>query len=335
MPVNKLALIRYKTIDKCLQNRFRKWTLKDLIESVSEALYEYEGIHSGISKRTIQLDIQNMRSNKLGYNAPIVVVERKYYTYSEKDFSIRNSNLSANDLEVLNDTLKLLGQFQGFNYFEDLGAIVGKLEERASQQSPGNNKYIDIEKNELLVGLNWINILLKGVKEKLVVQITYQSFKARKPQTNFYHPYLLKEYRNRWFLLACKNDQVKPLIMALDRMKVVDLANEERFIKPKNFNPSEFFQDVIGVTKSLNQLTSKVVLQFDSSNAPYVLTKPLHHSQELLKQENGGAIISVQVVLNFELERVILGFGDSVRVLSPRILQKRIKSKLEKAILNY
>ncbi|MEG0187151.1 MAG: WYL domain-containing protein, partial [Algoriella sp.] len=75
MATNKIALIRYQTIDKCLQNQFRKWTLEDLIEKVSEALYEYEGITSGVSKRTIQGDIQVMRSEKLGYNAPIVVVD--------------------------------------------------------------------------------------------------------------------------------------------------------------------------------------------------------------------------------------------------------------------
>ena len=69
MPINKLALIRYKTIDNCLQNRYRKWTLNDLVEACAATLYEYEGITKGISVRTIQLDIQNMRSEKLGYNA--------------------------------------------------------------------------------------------------------------------------------------------------------------------------------------------------------------------------------------------------------------------------
>ena len=60
MPANKLALLRYKTIDRCLQNRFRKWTLDDLQEAVATALYEYEGITTGVSKRTIQMDIQNI-----------------------------------------------------------------------------------------------------------------------------------------------------------------------------------------------------------------------------------------------------------------------------------
>ena len=66
MPVTRNALIRYKTIDQCLQNRYRKWTLHDLIEACSEALYEYEGIDKGVSRRSVQADIQMMRSDKLG-----------------------------------------------------------------------------------------------------------------------------------------------------------------------------------------------------------------------------------------------------------------------------
>ena len=80
MPVNRNALIRYKTIDNCLRHRNRRWTLEDLIEACSDALYEYEGIDKGISKRTVQMDIQMMRSDKLGYNAPIEV-----YAPSPKD----------------------------------------------------------------------------------------------------------------------------------------------------------------------------------------------------------------------------------------------------------
>ena len=90
MPANKHALIRYKTIDRCLRNRYRKWTLEDLIEACSKALYEAEGISKGISMRTVQGDIQMMRSNKLGYNAPIEVYDLKYYRYADDKYSIMN-----------------------------------------------------------------------------------------------------------------------------------------------------------------------------------------------------------------------------------------------------
>ena len=77
MALHKNTLIRYKTIDKCLQNMNKQWTLDALITACSDALYEYEGRDTDINKRTVQLDIQMMRSDKLGYNAPIVVCNRK------------------------------------------------------------------------------------------------------------------------------------------------------------------------------------------------------------------------------------------------------------------
>ena len=80
MPANRNALIRYKTIDNCLRNPYRRWTLEDLVDACSDALYEYEGIDKGISKRTVQMDIQMMRSEKLGYNAPIVRSGIQYHT---------------------------------------------------------------------------------------------------------------------------------------------------------------------------------------------------------------------------------------------------------------
>ena len=101
MPVNRNALIRYRTIDKCLQNRRRKWTIENLLDACSEALYEYDGIDKDISMRTIRLDLQAMRSDKLGYNAPIIVTEKKYYSYENEDYSITNIPLTAQDCPVL------------------------------------------------------------------------------------------------------------------------------------------------------------------------------------------------------------------------------------------
>ena len=111
MPVSRNALIRYKTIDTCLRNRFRKWTLEDLVDACSDALYEYEGIDKGISKRTVQMDIQLMRSEKLGYNAPIVVKDHKYYTYEDPEYSITNTPLSEQDLKVMSEAVELLKQW--------------------------------------------------------------------------------------------------------------------------------------------------------------------------------------------------------------------------------
>ena len=113
MPVNRNALIRYRTIDKCLQNRRRKWTMENLIDACNDALFEYENIDKSVSMRTIRLA---MRSDKLGYNAPIIVKDKKYYTYEDADYSIANIPLTSQDLNILQEvaSFKTVQRFQSF-----------------------------------------------------------------------------------------------------------------------------------------------------------------------------------------------------------------------------
>lgn len=108
MPANKNALIRYKTIDRCLRNRYRRWTLDDLVDACSDALYDMEGIVKGISTRTVQGDIQIMRSDKLGYNAPIEVYDNKYYRYADADYSITDVPLSEDDYKLVVKAIRLI-----------------------------------------------------------------------------------------------------------------------------------------------------------------------------------------------------------------------------------
>lgn len=108
MPANKNALIRYKTIDNCLRNRYRRWTLDDLVDACCEALYDMEGITKGVCSRTVQMDIQIMRSDKLGYNAPIEVYDRVYYRYTDPDYSITNMPLSIDDCELIKQAIIMI-----------------------------------------------------------------------------------------------------------------------------------------------------------------------------------------------------------------------------------
>jgi len=93
--------------------------------------------------------------------------------------------------------------------------------------------------------------------------------------------------------------------------------------------------DCIGVTKSPGQRDCEVIFWVNNDNAPYVITKPLHHTQKLLSNEAGGKIFSIKVILNFELERELLGFGAKMRVIAPRILVKQIKAQLNKTMELY
>jgi predicted DNA-binding transcriptional regulator YafY len=334
MPINKLALVRYKTIDNCLQNRFRKWTLEDLMEACSDALYEYEGITKGISKRAVQLDLQNMRSEKLGYNAPIVVTDKKYYSYAEKNYSITNTPITQQDLGTLNEVLHVLKQFNGFGYFQELNGMVTRLEDKLYKQQNKGKSYIDFEKNELLKGLKHIDPLHKAIIHKKTIEITYQSFKARLPQLIVFYPYLLKEYRNRWFILGANRKGKATMILALDRIEHFKELNSEKYQKAE-FDVSTYFNDVIGVSKMPSQTPQVIVMKILKEHAPYITTKPLHASQKVLKEESDGTIFSIEVIWNFELEREILGFGEQIKVLSPKRLSGKIQARMKQTLAKY
>lgn len=334
MPVNRNALIRYKTIDKCLSNPYRLWSLEDLIDACSDALYEYEGIDKGVSRRTVQMDIQMMRSDKLGYNAPIEVYDKKYYKYTEPNYSITNMPLSKHDLEKLSEATDILRQFKGFAHFQELTGVVQKIEDRVNSEKLNTRPIIDIDKNDGLKGLEHLDFIYRAVLDKKVLNVNYQSFNARNPSELQFHPYLLKEYNNRWFLIGHKDSSESILNLALDRICSLSVNNQLSYVENLDFSANEYYKDVVGVTV-INSRPRNIQIWVDAKNAPYVLTKPLHQSQEVVRHQDDGIVIRIQVIPNFELERLILGFGESMKVLSPRSLQKRIIGIFQKAIYNY
>lgn len=319
MPVNRNALIRYKTIDICLKNKYRQWTLEDLIDACSDALYEYEGIDKGISKRTVQMDIQMMRSEKLGYNAPIIVYDNKYYKYEDEDYSITNTPLSEQDLKTMSEAVEVLRQFKGFSYFSDMGDIVSRLEDHVTSAKQKTIPVIDFEKNENLKGLDYLDVIYNAIVNKQVLNIKYRSFKARSANTFIFYPYLLKEYRNRWFVFGRRKGSL--INLALDRIHNIEIAEKERFIENDLFDTQSFFSDVIGVTKNIGMKTETIRFWVDQQNAPYVQTKPFHKSQKLIEtQEDGSMIFELNVVINQELQREFFGYADTIKVLSPQSL---------------
>jgi predicted DNA-binding transcriptional regulator YafY len=354
MSLNKNALIRYKTIDACLQNRFRKWTLEDLIDACSEALYEYEGIRDGVSRRTVQLDIQLMRSDKLGYNAPIVVIDKKYYRYEDPKYSITDIPLTGQDLDRLTEVASMLRQFKGFSHFREVDDMVSRLQHKVFSGRQAQKVVIDFEKNEHLVGLEHIDPLFQAIIGRKVLYIQYQSFKAREAQELEFHPHLLKEYRNRWFVLGgsavarkSSTDRSRPVrtdpapvpapasaMLALDRIRAITPAPAIPYIEIPGLDAS-YFEPLIGVTRNANQRSVTVTFWVDAETTPYVRTKPLHPSQQWVEDRGRGAVFSIQVIPNFELERELLGFGASLEVLAPERLRKRMQDILGWAVGRY
>lgn len=329
MPVNRNALIRYRTIDKCLQNRRRRWTIENLIAACNDALYEYEGIDKTVSMRTIRLDLNAMRSDKLGYNAPITVTDKKYYSYEDPAYSIANIPLTSRDLSVLQEVAHLLRQFKGFSHFNEVSEMLNKLEDKIYSEQQQRPPIIDFEKNELLTGIGWLDTLYKSIVTETSVLLRYKSFKARQAGDIIFYPYLLKEYRNRWFVLGMKKQGKEINTFALDRILAIEPLPNEPYREQKNFDPHLYFQHIVGVTRNLAEQPARVVFWASHFHAPYIKTKPIHHSQKVIEELNTGTHFSIEVIPNFELERELLGFGEGLKIISPLHLARRIKKRVQ------
>ena len=338
MPINRHALLRYKTIDRMLRGG-RQATLDELIDACSDALYDYNG-YGDVGKRTIQNDIQEMRNSQaLGYYAPIKVVDRKYYTYKDRSYSIMQMPISKDDLIQLSEAVGLLKQMSSFQGFDGVADVVNRLEDHVASIRYKVEPVIQLENNERLKGLEYITPLHDAILLKEVIKITYKSFISEESQTFCFSPYLLKEFRNRWFVFGKRHDSPDKLILnlALDRIEhIADAPQKEKYKTEKAFQPQTYFKNMIGVTRDFDSPVEHVVFEAIPAQAPYIITKPLHESQKEVERREGGSIVfSIDVIVNYELERDLLGFGERITVLSPTSLVKRLQERLTNSIENY
>lgn len=164
MPLNKIALIRYKTIDQCLRNRNRNWTLDDLIEACSEAVNKAEGTNKGASKRTVQGDLQLMRDPKIGYHAPITVIAKKYYTYADANYSITRQAISKQDEGMIQEAVDFMKHLQDFEHFKAYDGVVKELENILNKKE----EEMVLEEKSVLANLNEENLVQKNLMEEVL-----------------------------------------------------------------------------------------------------------------------------------------------------------------------
>lgn len=332
MPANKNALIRYKTIDNCLRNKYRQWTLEDLVEACSEALYDMEGISKGVSVRTVQGDIQMMRSDKLGYNAPIEVYDHKYYRYAEEGYSITEMPMSQNDYEVMQEAVDMLRQLEDFEQFSEMTDVIRRLQDKLAISKSNRKPVIHFDSVPNLKGLKLLNPLYNYIVHKQTLRIIYQPFSAAEPIEFILCPYLLKEFRNRWFVFGGKASDLVIYNLALDRIVSMEPVNVP-FRENPDFDAEHFFDDVIGVSKNLHNTPRKVKFWASAEQSKYIKTKPLHPSQKLKSEnpEDGSCIFQIEVVINFEMYSVFMSYGPGVKVIYPHYAVSYMRDKLREA----
>lgn len=323
MAVNKNALIRYKTLDKCFSNQYRKYYINDLIEACNQVLTDYYGIDTTVSRRQIFIDIDFMKSDA-GYEAPIDSLKdgrKVYYRYEDLNFSILNKPLTQDEQLALENTVELLSRIKGISGLNALENLETKLID--VQNNSSNMNIISFEENEFLIGLEFLTPLYNYIKNKQTLCINYQPFRSEQVLEFIISPYHLKQYNNRWFIFGWNNRDNYIQNLALDRIKTLFIHNEAYHESSIDFK--EYFEDIIGVSNDLSKEVEKVKIELSDNIIPYIKSKPIHGSQKIIDN-----ILYLQVKLNYELESLILSYGENMKVLEPIMLTDILKERVQK-----
>ncbi len=328
MPVNQNALLRYRILNDCFRRRNRRWYLEDLIGEVARRLVDHTGKNT-ISARTINGDIAAMKpGGKSDYDAPIVCDRsegRGFYYYSDPEYSIDNSPLTSEDADVVRQVLAVLAPFRGLPLLADLEDVAHRLETRTGAASTaGQTPTLHFDTVPNYTGARWLGPLYEALRAREVIRFAYQPFEQEARATTV-HPYLLKQYNHRWFLLGQCADQQRLQTYALDRIqgeRIERLPNAE-FWPNTLLDPATYFTAVIGASVPDGE-PQEIRLRFSPTRAPYVLTKPLHPSQQAGATTEAGTEITLHVGLNRELTSLLLSFGADLEVLTPAELRDQL-----------
>lgn len=329
MPQIKNALIRYRIIDKCLRNKYKPYPSKeDLREACEESLYgSIEGEH--ICDSTIEKDMFSM---KMEHDAPIKYSRANGgYYYQDPDFSINDIPLTENDLSAISFAAKTLMQFRDVDLFKQFGNAIDKIVGRVEVTQEGGEQFIQFEQSLSDAGSEFLTPLLEAIKQSLWVSFDYTSFISGQTKARKVIPLLLKEYRNRWYLIsfdASKNDFIT---YSLDRMTELEISTEIA-VKPVNFKPENYFKYAVGITSG-NEDPSEILFHANPIAAKYIASQPFHTSQKLVKETKDNSEFSLTVNVSEELIRSLLSYAGEIKIIQPSSLVNEIKRRAE-AILS-
>jgi len=333
MTVNKNALLRYQVLDRCFRNTGRMYFWEDLLNECNDALMDFDPVCGGIGRRQLFDDIRFMESEQ-GWSIALTRLryDRKvFYRYEDPSFSINNQPLNESEAEQIKSALQIFSRFSGTPQFVWVNEMIPMLETKFGLIER-KKEVISFGSNIDLKGLEFLTPLFNAIINERVLKIMYQDFKSEKPYEQIIHPYYLKQYNNRWFILGLSENHNMISTLALDRIESINETND--VYKPTDIEWEDYFYDMIGVTRQSGVEVCEVVLKFSPEIAPYIITKPIHPSQ-INKIASPGLEIKIKVIPNHELENVILSYGDKVMVEFPQNLKERIAERLRNASKQY
>jgi len=335
MPHIKNALLRYRIIDRCLRNKYKPFPTKQILrEACEEALFgSVDGDH--ICDSTIEKDLFSM---KIEHDAPIKYsrIDKGYY-YSNKKFTLDDVPLNEEDLKAIKFAAYTLQQFREVDMFKQFGSAIDKIVDRVaiSDKVTDNdmNDYVQFETAVSVGGGEYLSQLLEAIQQSKAVYFDYENYSTGIIKARKVGPILLKEYRNRWYLISQDLIKGKITTYGLDRISNLSLS-EEKVLKPIDFKPKNYFKYSIGISSSESD---PEIIQFKALNiaSKYIESQPFHHSQKKVKQGKNKTLFELEIFISEEFVRSILSFGGEIEVVSPKTLRNDIVERLKIASLTY
>lgn len=336
MPTNRHAVVRYQVIDRCLQQRHKKWTATTLAEACADALAELDGDAALPSRSTIGRDIRTMRLPRpLGYDAPILWNSREgTYRYAELGYSIYDGPLREEDLEAVQGALSILRHFRHFSQVEGIEALAARLQHSLKPARRLGRPVILFSRPPEAPAYRWLDFLYQAAEREQCLLLHYEPFQEE-PFRAVISPYLLKEYNNRWFLIAYHHGLERLHTFALDRIRQAEPQLLRPFFRAPQFDPDTYFNDIIGVTILEGRQVEDIRFRATPLRARYLLTKPVHPSLKVAGEGEGFVDFSLRLIPNYELESWLLSFAEEIQLLQPQWLAEQVKGRLQEAAGRY
>ena len=326
MPSNKNQLLRLMKLD----NMFRsgRYTMDELVERVSEFLEEKAGIES-ISERTLHNDIRFMREK---FHAPVVVHQGRYY-YADPDFDIFG-DMTETEAEVLLEAADIMGRHLPLPFVEEFVHLAEDMILRTGMRTDYMFfPYVVMEEAGDYTGLKWIKDLYRAIEENGEVHIDYNSFDGSGDFEGRVRPYLLREFRNRWFLIGKVEGTEEPFYtIPLDRIQSVKRTKEHFYPGAEKEAILRMFDEIVGVTYIKENPVEEVELLFRRPAADYVRTKSIHRSQRVKETATGELSVVLRVRPNYELKQILLTYVPNVRVIRPKYLRESLIEMMEEGL---
>ena len=318
MPVDKQVLLRYKILNRCFRNRYKEYTIDDLVDACNDALRKAD--KQDVSKRTIQNDINTLEADYgIMLDEKLKRGRQRLYRYRDTSYSLPFLRMNDEERNKIQDAIRVLEDFEGDPLYDWARTLL--MQVGGGMFNVDTSSVVSFQSNPDLKGLNLFGKLLQAILTKRTLKMVYTPF-GKDSYTERVYPYHLKQFNDRWYLIAQAVGYDTYGHYALDRIESFEEISLH--YKEPEVDFSEYFDDIIGVTVPERYEPVDVILRVWNNRFHYIKTKPLHLSQRIIAEEGGYTRISINVKINKELISLLLSFGPDVEVIAPASLRKML-----------